>query len=131
MHKPTPPFLTFLAICLGLAALAAYADDTVSWVLPTKYTDGSSLDKADIDSVVIRWGDGPNPDMVDSVKAPGAVTSFIVARDPAVPGNRCYQVATLMKDGAQSAFAPGAWVCKEIAPPAKKKPKVATQVTVK
>lgn len=131
MRKPAPFIAAVLAgLALAGVGCSASADDTVSWKNPTQYTDGTALNPADIDGTIIRWGDKPDPDTVDSVKAPGAVTTFVVARDD-TPGTRCYQVSTLMKAGGQSGYAPASWVCKTIAPPVAKKPKVPTQLTVK
>jgi hypothetical protein len=115
-------FITLVAfVWTGLIAMSAYGDDTISWEHPNSYvpvapaTTGDPLNVADIDSTIIRFGDGTPanpPTVISSVTVLAPATSVVVARDPTVAGSRCYQAATLMKSGAQSIFAPSAWVCK-------------------
>lgn len=138
----TPPFKIFLAalaVVLSLVTFAAYADDNVSWVPPTQYTDGSALNLADIASHTIRYGNGTTanpPTTITSLSVPAPASSAVVPRDAALAGTVCYQVATLLKPvppastGTQSAYAPAAWVCKTQSAPAPKKSKPPTGVTV-
>lgn len=143
MYKPTPSFLitlVTLAIIAACTASVARADDKVSWKLPTQYTDGSALDSADIDGIVIRYFEGKDEatakagNVVGAVTSPGSALSIMVTRDATVANTRCYQAATLMKSGVQGSFAPAAMACKTItvAPPPvdTRKPKVITGLTV-
>lgn len=138
MRRPTPYFLvTLAALCLALGSVAAFADDTLSWKLPTQYTDGSALNSADISGVSYRYFEGAtqaealaSDTVAGSGVFSGSAVSGVVARDATAPGTRCYQASVIMLSGAQSSFAPAGKVCKTIAPPAAKKPKVITGLKV-
>lgn len=125
---------TILIFALALVgATPALADDTVSWVHPTQYTDGSALPLSDIDSTIIRYGNGTStnpPTTVTAVSVPAPAKSVVVPRDPLLAGTVCYQAASVPKVGTQSAFAPAAWVCKTQVAPAPKKSKPPTGLTV-
>lgn len=139
MYRPTPHFLIAVAALAALGAAAAFADDTVSFLHPVEYTDNSPLNVADIDSTIIRYGVGTAanpPTIISAISVPAPATSAIVPRDPLLAGTVCYQAATLMKPvapattGAQSVYAPSAWVCKTQAAPVQKKPRPPRNLSV-
>ncbi len=109
------------------------ADDTITWVHPTQYTDSSALSLADIEATVIRWYPSATSTVVESsARVAAPATSVVLPRSTTVAGTRCYQAATRMlpaAGGQQSAFAPSARVCKTIAAPVAKKPKPPTGLT--
>ncbi len=143
MYRPTPPFLVAMAAVLALVTFSALADDTLTWKHPTQYVADAAgvsapLPLSDIAMTVIRYGNGTTanpPTSVSSVTVPAPATSVVVPRDPLLAGTVCYQAATVTTPaspgaGAQSVFAPSAWLCKTIAPPPPKKPKAPTNLTV-
>ena len=138
-YRPTPPFIAALAALLALATFAALADDTLTWVHPTQYTDNSPINAADIASTVVRYGNGTTanpPTQITALQVPAPARTVVVPRDATLAGTVCYQAATLMKPvppasgGAQSNFAPAAWVCKTQTAPAPLKPRPPTGLAV-
>lgn len=147
MYKPTPYFLGVLAalFVFGLFACSARADDTLTWTHPSQYTDSSALNRADIQSTIIRIFDDATTTTVKGT----AVAERALTNDPNLPPptsivipratvvsvatTQCYDAATLMKvsaGGEQSSFAPDGRVCKTIQPPPPKKPRRPGNVTV-
>lgn len=113
-------------LALALFAFQASADDVLTWKHPTFYTTGEALNAADIQATVIRWAATVDGTILGTVNVAAPATTTTILRGP-TPGTMCYQAATLMKNGEQSAFAPAAWVCKTIAA---LKPKIPSGLTV-
>lgn len=90
--------LSCAAIALGFGiALAAGTSATVSWTMPTQYTDGSTLPASDIASATIAWApvagqSGPS----GSLTVTPAAGSTLVPSSAVVPvpcGNTSFTVA--------------------------------------
>lgn len=103
-------FLSVLITSCGRPAVSQQTVDTLTWVNPTKRTDGTAL--TNLTSIRIQWGasaTGPLDQGQKVVAAPA--TSTTVPRD-STPGTRCYGAVAIDATGLESA--PSNTVCKTI-----------------
>src|SRR5512138_1662790 len=84
--------------------------DTVSWTMPTQYTDGSAIPSGTLTGTRIAWDSSPNGSFSTTLDVPLPSTSSQLTRAETY-GRRCYKVAALV--GATN----GEWsaaVCKTV-----------------
>lgn len=74
---------------------------TISWTLPTQYTDGSAINATDIASTTVEWRLGAAAWQSKFLQAP--VTSTTV---PKLQGTTCVRASVTMKDNQQSDTTP-------------------------
>lgn len=88
--------------------------DTVSWTMPTQYTDGSAIPSGTLTGTRIAWDTSPNGSFSNTVDVALPATSRQFTRAETY-GRRCYKAAALVgtTNGEWSAA-----VCKTVqAPP--------------
>jgi hypothetical protein len=87
-----------------IPAATGYAS-TVSWNLPSSYADGTPIDQADVQKIVIRVYAGPTktgPWKLVATSLPGATSVMVM--DP-LPGHTLWYTATSTLHGAESEYA--------------------------
>lgn len=125
-YRPTPSFLAAMACLLTLATFAALADDTLTWVHPTQYTNAAPLAPDEIESTEIRfYASATSTAILGSVSVLAPAATVVIPRNENTVLNQCYQAATRVLPafgGAQSAFSPSARVCVANSPNKPKPP---------
>ena len=114
--------LGLLAMAFGFLTRAEAADATLSWSLPTEYTDGSPIGPGELRETVAVWK------LCASSDAPASTTFAYPAKTGTVsgltPGEWCFRVAAVSTLGAQSDWSNEA--VKTVLPPTPKPPTIIT-----
>lgn len=95
-----------LGLCLVAAVFAGCSlaesaappvTDTLSWNMPTQYTDGSVLALADISKTTVVWGSQPGGPYDNTQDVPAPAVSVVLTRPGTGYGTRCYKVNVTAK----------------------------------